>query len=185
MQPGQPIFLSCVPLWKREEFHILIPQTPIHCQEQQMTHEYTRQADKGNETGFQRHQEFLPLPLGHFSHPEKPKKWAPRGASGSAFLGGCAVFFNVQISHVKRSQLWVRGKMRWCVGVFIQSSMVAFGRKSMFLSYLEGRQSTSNLASRTTELLQDGLPRSFPTESWVVSQAWSRTIPPASTQTFG
>lgn len=57
-----------------------------------MTHEYTRQADKENQTGFQRHQEFPPLPLGHFLHPEKPKR-AAGGASGRAFFGVVLVFF--------------------------------------------------------------------------------------------
>lgn len=56
-----------------------------------MTHEYTRQADKENQTGFQRHQELRPLPLGHLA-PRKTKKGQQVVPLEGRFWGLCWFF---------------------------------------------------------------------------------------------
>lgn len=104
-QPGQPILLSCVPTQEREKLHILTPQTPTHCQDQQTTQEHSRQADKKSKEGW-RHSEFLPCSPAHLSSPkakEKRARWQLwQGISVFCFV------FNLQPNCVKCSQ----GKVR-------------------------------------------------------------------------
>lgn len=116
---------------------------------------------------------------------QKNQKMGTMWCLWKGIFWGCVGFFNLQISPVKCSQHWVREKMRLCDGLFIQGSMdlLLDANPCPFLAS-RGDKAPATLLQEPQSFSGMGCPEALLQRAGFVRQAWNRTIPPASTQTF-